>query len=201
MPFIMLSITVISQVSRSSLQISLAQSQNTSDVGFTQPHFANGLEGGRSRIFLHSIDSCFAAKMVGLSMSGDDVLFWERMASLDPSLDRADMAASVAFPRPMPLIELIVSTPAGKPIYHFSHGYLPMLAPESDRAPETFQRPRQDLLTLCAMAFAFAGVAPDVSHVRTQAGALFFASKHSLYVTVAAASSRFSVRFWRPWLG
>jgi hypothetical protein len=126
-------------------------------------------------------------------VSGDDVLFWERMASLDPLLDRADMTASVAFPRPMPFVELIISTPAGKPVYHFSHGYLPVVAPELDSTLETFQRPRQDLLALCAMAVAFAGIAPDVSHVRTQAGALFFASTHSLYVAVAAADSRFSV--------
>jgi hypothetical protein len=125
--------------------------------------------------------------MVGPSTCGDDH-FWQRMESLDSSLDLPEMTASMSVPRDMPFVELVVSTPAGKPIHHFSHGHIP-----ADGTVDAFRRPHQDVLSLCAMAVAFAGICPDVSHVRTPVGVMFFASTHCLHLAVAAADSEYSI--------
>lgn len=86
------------------------------------------------------------------------------------------ISASTPSPHPMPGVEVLVATPAGKPVAHYTHGQA---------------RPLAQQLSLAAACAAYAAVAPDVRCVRTPAGVVFFAATHSLHVAAAAADPAF----------
>lgn len=110
------------------------------------------------------------------------------------------MPPSSGVPRNMPYVELLVASPAGKPVFSFSHGYVPGVSTryardiamgEAGSTRESFTRPLAQGLSLCAASVAFSAVAPDVRCIRSPAGVIFFASTHSLHVTAAAADPAF----------
>lgn len=126
-----------------------------------------------------------------IDVHSDDA-FWKRMDSKCSSTDLPEMARSDSKPHAMPRVELLVATPAGKPAFHYTHGQCPRQVLE-EQNDVTFERDPQHVLSLCATAVAFAAVAPQVHSVVTRGGVLFFASSHSLYITVSAANPRFPV--------
>jgi hypothetical protein len=91
-------------------------------------------------------------------------------------------------PKPMPYVELLVASPAGKLVVHFCHGHVP-----GADVDEKYNRSHPEVLSLCAASAAFADIAPDVRSIVTPGGVVFFASTHALHVTVAAADPTFPV--------
>lgn len=68
-----------------------------------------------------------------------DDAFWERMNRVDSDADLPSMAISASHPHDMPYVELLVATPAGKPVFHFQHGHIPdrfMRHAEPEQKPE-----------------------------------------------------------------
>jgi hypothetical protein len=113
----------------------------------------------------------------------DDDGFW-RVQHTVPALTVATA------PKPMPYVELLVASPAGKPVLHFIHGLLPAAGA---RTEVPYDRPNLEVQSLCAASAAFAGVAPEVRSIITPGGVVFFASTHALHVTAAAADPTFPV--------
>lgn len=105
----------------------------------------------------------------------------------DPAADLAPVRAPHPAPDPMPYVEVLVATPAGKPVLHYAHGLAPAPAP----AHTPFRRPPAEQRSLAAASVAYAAVASDVRCVRTASGAVYFAATHQLHVVVAAADRAF----------
>lgn len=110
-----------------------------------------------------------------------DTHFWTRMNRSDSAADLPHMAAVPRPPPDLPSIELIVATPAGKPLLHFSYAC-------DNAAAHAPSRPRQQLVSLSAACVAFQGATRDAVHsVASPAGV--FVSMHVQSFHIVASSS------------
>lgn len=107
---------------------------------------------------------------------------WTENSQLDPASDlKPASTTSSPHPPPCSFVELLIASPAGKPVAHFTHGH-------ARHDPSTpFTRAPAERAALAATAVAFAAVAPDVRTISTPEGAVYFASTHSLHVAVVSA--------------
>jgi hypothetical protein len=125
--------------------------------------------------------------MTKAAAGGEPPCAWSAWTeSADPRCELPPAVPVCALPpRPMPFVEVLVATPAGKPVVHFTRGH----ARGAPGAP--FARPAAQGRSLAAALVAFSAVAPDVRCVTTPAGVMFFASTHSLHVAAASADPAF----------
>lgn len=115
----------------------------------------------------------------------DDALFWHRMNHKSPEHDLPHMTSTPRRPR-IPLLELHVSTSAGKPLLHFNYN---PAAPDANTSSSQYARSS----ALCATAVAYQAATNNaVRVVRAPSGVLVSLVIDQFHITVSSKSRQTS---------